>query len=309
MFFEKISSGWLSAASMKALRIKTSSMKRLLFLLPLLCLAFSSCGPFPTCRVEPLYFPMMVDSVSQISRVPQEGGPVHIIYHYGPETRFEPAIIYQNCRIRAMADGEIFSSFQNTTWRDTIVVAVPMNDTYSERQIRVEISLYDHTDEIWGEWSEIFSAVQDALPAHQPQRLNGIEKRDIIVNFNGQNIAIETVNTPSALAFKALLSLGDMSVPVWVANNSISTMRSEWLYNHIPLNPEEINAHEVGEVFYSDGMLWLLNEDVKKASGSIVRIGRIRKNDLQTFNRFCYEGHDDQIMTFSLSEYRHDKTE
>ncbi len=290
-------------------RSRTDYMKHLYFLLPLLCLAFSSCGPFPPFRVEPLYFPMTVDSVAQISRIPQEGGPVRIFYHFGPETRFEPATIFQNYRIRAMADGEFFSSFQNTTWRDTIVVAVPMNDTYSERQIGVEISLYDHTNEIWGEWSEIFSAVQDALPAHQPQRLKDIGKRDIIATFNGQSITIETVDTPSALAFKALLTLGDLSIPVWVANNLITTKRSERLYNHIPLNPEEINAHEVGEVFYSDGMLWLLNENVKKASGSIIRIGHIRKNDLQTFNRFCYEGHDDQIMTFSLSEYRHDKTE
>lgn len=74
------------------------------------------------------------------------------------------------------------------------------------------------------------------------------------------------------------------------------------LRKRIPLNHKEYNAISVGEMrMFDRGYFTIENENLKRGvRGRATLLGRIVKEDRDSFNRFCLDESDGLILTLTL---------
>ena len=113
-------------------------------------------------------------------------------------------------------------------------IVVPCNDTFSERNVKVEISAgktYDRYPEEWGVWQEVFSASQTTTE---------LADKKVVVTKGDVSIALENPDNGSIMPLKSLLNKGALTFDVNVYETLISSvMESDddrILKNYIPLN-------------------------------------------------------------------------
>jgi energy-coupling factor transporter ATP-binding protein EcfA2 len=117
---------------------------------------------------EKHYYDPVVQVKEYEGMIAQEGEVIMIDYVYTEvETKFTQPTACLTFRYRAFIDDEIYSyAIVTGSSNPPLKIVVPCNDTFSERNVKVEISAgktYDRYPEEWGEWQEVFSATQACL--------------------------------------------------------------------------------------------------------------------------------------------------
>lgn len=183
---------------------------------------------------------------------------------------------------------------------------MPWNDSYEQRTVSIEISYdRDYSGKHWTEWEEIYSCNQLGLSNGQTPVLEDLKKRTVALKSKGNTFKMDVADNASGEALKLLLLEGDLSVEMYVADNSMSSMSGDatrLLCERIPLNHKEYKSISVGEVHMIDnGFFSIENENRKRGiSGRATILGRIVKEDRDSFNRFCMDESDGLILTLTL---------
>lgn len=282
-------------------------MKRIFSVLAAIVVA----SVFHACTTE--YFECTVMSPETDEDLPQRGCALKVPFRHYPVTRFQPGEAYQYFRFQAKVDGEVYSyalnpGSVNEDMRDLqyFTAVVPWNDSYEQRAVSIEISYdRDYSGKHWTEWEEIYSCNQLGLSNGQTPVLEDMKKRTVALKSKGNTFKMDVADNASGEALKLLLLEGDLSVEMYVADNSMSSMSGDatrFLCERIPLNHKEYKSISVGEVHMIDnGFFSIENENRKRGiSGRATILGRIVKEDRDSFNRFCMDESDGLILTLTL---------
>jgi hypothetical protein len=184
-------------------------------------------------------------------------------------------------------------------------IVVPCNDTFSERNVKVEISAgktYDRYPEEWGEWQEVFSATQACLAEGASQTTTELADKDVVVTKGDITITLETPANGSIMPLKVLLSKGALTFDVNVYETLISSVMEsddDWiLKNYIPLNHG--TEYQNKAVYMNDrGQLIILNEFTDGDDSPMTMIGTPAKDDVNRFESM-FSGNERQQLTLSL---------
>ena len=175
-------------------------------------------------------------------------------------------------------------------------IVVPCNDTFSERNVKVEISAgktYDRYPEEWGVWQEVFSASQTTTE---------LADKKVVVTKGDVSIALENPDNGSIMPLKSLLNKGALTFDVNVYETLISSvMESDddrILKNYIPLNHG--TEYQNKAVYMNDrGQLIILNEFTDGDDSPLTMIGTPAKDDVSRFESM-FSGNERQQLTLSL---------
>ena len=184
-------------------------------------------------------------------------------------------------------------------------IVVPCNDTFSERNVKVEISAgktYDRYPEEWGVWQEVFSATQACLAEGASQITTELADKKVVVTKGDVSIALETPDNGSIMPLKSLLNKGALTFDVNVYETLISSvMESDddrILKNYIPLNHG--TEYQNKAVYMNDrGQLIILNEFTDGDDSPMTLIGTPVKDDIDKFPTM-FSGDARQQLTLSL---------
>lgn len=225
---------------------------------------------------------------------------------------FQPGVQEQDFRFQAKVNGEVYSYaltpdgvYGDMDWQ-CFTVAVPWNDSFEQRNVSIEISYdSDYSGKHWTEWEEIYSCNQLGLREGQTPVLEKLEKRTVALKSKGKTFKMNIEDNASGQALKVLLLEGDLSFEMYVADNDMSSMPGDatsLLRKRIPLNHKEYNAISVGEMrMFDRGYFTIENENLKRGvRGRATLLGRIVKEDRDSFNRFCSDESDGLILTLTL---------
>lgn len=265
---------------------------------------------FHACTPE--YYECTVMSPEAGEVLPQEGCALKVPFRHYPVTRFQPGSAYQDFRFQAKVNGEVYSYALtpdsvggDMDWQYFTAI-VPWNDSYEQRTVSIEISYdSDYSGKHWTEWEEIYSCNQFGLSNGQTPVLDGLKKRTVALKSKGKTFRMDVADNASGLALKVLLLEGDLSLEMYVADNCMHSMSGDatgLLCERIPLNHKEYKAISVGEVhMYDSGSICIENENRKRGiNGRDTMLGRIVKEDRDSFNRFCMDESDGQVVTLTL---------
>lgn len=255
---------------------------------------------------EYLYDPVV--SIEEYEGViPQEGEIIMIDYVYAQaETKFTPPTAYLTFRYRAFIGDEIYSyAIVTGSSNPPLKIVVPCNDTYSERDVKVEISAgktYDRYPEEWGEWQEVFSATQACLAEGASQTTTGLADKKLVLTKGDISLRLETADNGSIMPLKVLLSKGALTFDVNVYETLISSvMESDddrILKNHVPLNHG--TEYKNKAVYMNDrGQLIIHNDFADGDDLKLTLIGTPSKDDESRFESM-FSGNENQRLILSL---------
>lgn len=256
---------------------------------------------------EKHYYDPVVQIKEYEGQIPQEGEIIMIDYVYEPvETKFTAPTACLTFRYRAFIDDEIYSyAIVTGSSNPPLKIVVPCNDTFSERNIKVEISAgktYDRYPEEWGEWQEVFSATQACLASGESQTTTELADKKIIVTKGDVSIQLETPDNGSIMPLKVLLSKGELTFDVNVYETLISSvMESDddrILKDYVPLNHEA--EYRTKAVYLNDrGQLIIHNDFADGDDKMLTLIGTPAKDDESRFESM-FSGNEKQRLTLSL---------
>jgi len=265
---------------------------------------------FHACTPE--YYECTVMQPETDEVLPQKGCALKVPFRHYPVTRFQPGQAYQDFRFQAKVNGEVYSYALTPDGVDGdmdlqyFTVIVPWNDSYEQRTVSIEIS-YDryYSGRHWTEWEEIYSCNQLGLSNGQTPVLEGLKKRTVALKSNGKTFKMDVADNASGQALKVLLLEGDLSFEMYVADNCMHSMSGDatrLLGERIPLNHKEYKAISVGEMHMFDrGFLIIENDNRKRGiNGRDTMLGRIVKEDRDSFHRFCMDESNGLIVTLTL---------
>lgn len=253
----------------------------------------------------------LYDPVVQINEyegmIPQEGEVIMIDYEYTQvETKFTPPTAYLTFRYRAFIDDAVYSYAVVTgSSYPPLKIVVPCNDTYSERDVKVEISAgkaYDRYPEEWGEWQEVFSATQACLTEGASQTTTDLVDKNIIITKGDVSIPLVSSGNGSIMPLKVLLSKGALTFDVNVYETLISSvMESDddrILKNHVPLNHG--TEYQNKAVYMNDrGQLIIYNDFADGDDSPLTLIGTPARDDVSRFESM-FSGNEKQQLTLSI---------
>ena len=257
---------------------------------------------------EKQYYDPVVQIKEYEGKIPQEGEVIMIDYVYAPvETKFTQPTACLTFRYRAFIDDEIYSyAIVTGSSNPPLKIVVPCNDTFSERNIRVEISAgktYDRYPEEWGEWKEVFSATQACLATGESQTTAGLADRTLVLTIGDVSIPLVTPDSGSIMPLKILLSKGPLTFDVNVYETLISSVMEtdddRILKNHVPLNHDI--EYQNKAVYMSDrGQLIIHNDFTDGDYAPLTLIGTPAKDDVCIFESI-FVGDQMQQLTLSLN--------
>ena len=168
---------------------------------------------------EKHYYDPVVQINEYEGQIPQEGEIIMIDYVYEPvETKFSAPTACLTFRYRAFIDDDIYSyALVVGGSYPPLKIVVPCNDTYSERDIKVEISAgmtYDRYPEEWGEWKEVFSARQACLAPDAGQITADLDDKKVTITKGDLSIPLVASDNGSIMPLKVLLSKGSLTFDV-----------------------------------------------------------------------------------------------
>ena len=284
-------------------------MKRIFSILAAIVVA----SVFHSCGTE--YFECNVMPPESNEVLPQKGCALKVPFKHYPVTRFQPGEARQGFRFQAKVNGEVYSYALTPDGVHTdhtdynlqyFTAVVPWNDSYEQRTVSIEISYdSDYSGKHWTEWEEIYSCNQLGLSDVQLPVLEDLENRTVALKSKGKTFKMDVADNASGQALKVLLLEGDLSFEMDVAYNSMYSMPGDairLLCERIPLNHVEFNAISIGDVYmYDSGRFSIKNENRKRGiDGCDTKLGRIVKEDRDSFHRFCMDESDGLILTLTL---------
>lgn len=256
---------------------------------------------------EKHYYDLEVQVKEYEGMIAQEGEVIMIDYVYTElETKFTQPTACLTFRYRAFIDDEIYSyAIVTGSSNPPLKIVVPCNDTFSERNVKVEISAgktYDRYPEEWGEWQEVFSATQACLAEGASQTTTKLADKKVVVTKGEVSITLETPVNGSIMPLKSLLNKGALTFDVNVYETLISSvMESDddrILRNYIPLNHG--TEYQNKAVYMNDrGQLIILNEFTDGDGSPLTLIGTPVKDDIDKFQTM-FSGDERQQLTLSL---------
>lgn len=265
----------------------------------------------------PLEYDCHIGEIKHEDKIPQEGTVIDIpIYYTLAVTRFQPGEAYQLFRYRALIDGTVYAYAENPFLESSLTqpivesglipVVVPVNDSYEERKITIDISLSTEYDkEKWGEWQTVFTGTQAALSEEEPLLLPDIERRNIQMIFDGLTMSVDLADNASARYLKYILLNNDLKLDMSLADNLMSTTPCDGIdtiIEHVPLNHTSFTKIAKGDIYMDDlGYLTIENETRKRGiHGRQTYIGRISKSSLDNLGIICNSQNYDVWDTYSL---------
>ena len=256
---------------------------------------------------EKHYYDPVVQIKEYEGQIPQEGDVIMIDYVYEPvETKFTAPTACLTFRYRAFIDDDIYSyALVVGGSYPPLKIVVPCNDTFSERNIKVEISAgktYDRYPEEWGEWQEVFSATQACLASGESQTTTELADKKIIVTKGDVSIQLETPDNGSIMPLKVLLSKGELTFDVNVYEALISSViesdDDRILKNYVPLNHG--SEYQSKAVYMNDrGQIIIHNDFTDGDSSPLTLIGTPAKGDIDQFQSM-FTGNEKQMLALSL---------
>ena len=256
---------------------------------------------------EKHYYDPVVQVKEYEGMIAQEGEVIMIDYVYTEvETKFTQPTACLTFRYRAFIDDEIYSyAIVTGSSNPPLKIVVPCNDTFSERNVKVEISAgktYDRYPEEWGEWQEVFSATQACLAEGASQTTTELADKDVVVTKGDISITLETPANGSIMPLKVLLSKGALTFDVNVYETLISSvMESDddrILKNYIPLNHG--TEYQNKAVYMNDwGKIIIHNDFTDGDDSPLTMIGTPAKDDVSRFESM-FSGNEKQRLTLSL---------
>ena len=256
---------------------------------------------------EKHYYDPVVQVKEYEGMIAQEGEVIMIDYVYEQvETKFTPPTACLTFRYRAFIDDEIYSyAIVTGSSNPPLKIVVPCNDTFSERNVKVEISAgktYDRYPEEWGEWQEVFSATQACLASGESQTTTELADKKIIVTKGDVSIQLETPDNGSIMPLKVLLSKGELTFDVNVYETLISSViesdDDRILKNYVPLNHD--NEYQSKAVYMNDrGQIIIHNDFTDGDDSPLTMIGTPAKDDVSRFESM-FSGNEKQRLTLSL---------
>ena len=187
-------------------------------------------------------------------------------------------------------------SIRDRSSNPPLKIVVPCNDTFSERNVKVEISAgktYDRYPEEWGVWQEVFSASQTTTE---------LADKKVVVTKGDVSIALENPDNGSIMPLKSLLNKGALTFDVNVYETLISSvMESDddrILKNYIPLNHG--TEYQNKAVYMNDrGQIIIHNDFTDGDDSPLTMIGTPAKDDVSRFESM-FSGNERQQLTLSL---------
>ena len=256
---------------------------------------------------EKHYYDPVVQIKEYEGQIPQEGEIIMIDYVYEPvETKFTAPTACLTFRYRAFIDDDIYSyAIVVGASYPPLKIVVPCNDTFSERSIRVEISVgktYDRYPEEWGEWKEVFSATQACLAPGESQKTADLADKKIVISKGDVSILLDNPENGSIMPLKVLLSKGSLTFDVNVYETLISSIievdDDRIMRNYVPLNHG--SEYQSKAVYMNDGgQLVILNDFTDGDDLLLTLIGVPAKEDVSMFESM-FAGDERQMMTLSL---------
>ncbi len=256
---------------------------------------------------EKHYYDPVVQVKEYEGMIAQEGEVIMIDYVYTEvETKFTQPTACLTFRYRAFIDDEIYSyAIVTGSSNPPLKIVVPCNDTFSERNVKVEISAgktYDRYPEEWGEWQEVFSATQACLAEGASQITTQLADKKVVVTKGDVSIALENPDNGSIMPLKVLLSKGALTFDVNVYETLISSvMESDddrILKNYIPLNHG--TEYQNKAVYMNDwGKIIIHNDFTDGDDSPLTMIGTPAKDDVSIFESM-FSGNEKQRLTLSL---------
>ena len=256
---------------------------------------------------EKHYYDPVVHVKEYEGMIAQEGEVIMIDYVYTEvETKFTQPTACLTFRYRAFIDDEIYSyAIVTGSSNPPLTIVVPCNDTFSERNVKVEISAgktYDRYPEEWGEWHEVFSATQACLAEGASQTTTELADKKVVVTKGDVSIALETPDNGSIMPLKSLLNKGALTFDVNVYETLISSvMESDddrILKNYIPLNHG--TEYQNKAVYMNDwGKIIIHNDFTDGDDSPLTMIGTPAKDDVSIFESM-FSGNEKQRLTLSL---------
>ncbi len=256
---------------------------------------------------EKHYYDPVVQVKEYEGMIAQEGEVIMIDYVYAQvETKFTTPTACLTFRYRAFINDEIYSyAIVTGSSNPPLKIVVPCNDTFSERNVKVEISAgktYDRYPEEWGEWQEVFFASQACLAEGASQTTTELADRDVVVTKGDISITLETPANGSIMPLKVLLSKGALTFDVNVYETLIfSVMESDddrILKDYVPLNHEA--EYRTKAVYLNDrGQIIIHNDFTDGDDSPLTMIGTPAKDDESRFESM-FSGNERQQLTLSL---------
>ena len=188
---------------------------------------------------------------------------------------------------------------------DTRKFLPSITDTFSERNVKVEISAgktYDRYPEEWGEWQEVFSATQACLAEGASQTTTELPDKKVFVTKGDVSIQLETPGNGSIMPLKVLLSKGELTFDVNVYETLISSViesdDDRILKNYVPLNHG--SEYKSKAVYMNDrGQIIIHNDFTDGDDSPLTMIGTPAKDDVSIFESM-FSCNDRQQLTLSL---------
>lgn len=258
-----------------------------------------------SCEIH--YYDPVVQVKEYEGMIAQEGEVIMIDYVYTEvETKFTQPTACLTFRYRAFIDDEIYSyAIVTGSSNPPLKIVVPCNDTFSERNVKVEISAgktYDRYPEEWGEWQEVFSATQACLAEGASQTTTELADKKVVVTKGDVSIALENPDNGSIMPLKALLNKGELTFDVNVYETLISSViesdDDRILKNYVPLNHG--SEYKSKAVYMNDwGQIIIHNDFTDGDDSPLTMIGIPAKDDVSIFESM-FSGNERQQLTLSL---------
>lgn len=240
-----------------------------------------------------------IKDVPDTGNIPQEGSVVKVHYSYVMvQTKFQPGEYYQPFRYRALVSDMEYSyaeapaAIEHSHEESAFAVAVPRNNSYEQRSVRIDVSLAkSRDDQSWGDWRTVYSGTQDSMDKGRPLRPS-VKDRIICLVFDGMAMEVEEADNESVRCLKDLLLDGEITLEMVVANNGMYTSRCEGtqrLGSGVPLNHTVLKRISKGDIFFTDyGGLSIENVNHKRGVyGHETYIGRLTDKSLETLDGIC----------------------
>lgn len=249
--------------------------------------------------------------------IPQAGAALVFPYEYVVvETKFEPApSYYQDIKYRACVNGIRYSYAENPETRGQhFYIAVPENDTHSERTIRIDISTRyrlrpssstDETAEDWSEWKTLLECEQECLADGQEKVLQDIDNWGINITIGDDTFPISPADNASVTALKAKLLRDDIHLDFHNWKEVIDSRPSNEIISFIPLNHlcEEKIEVRAGDIYMDDcGGITIRLTGFRWLDRYSTYLGTVPESGLKILNDFCKGDITTFQATLSLSK-------
>lgn len=243
--------------------------------------------------------------------IPQEGTTlsVALTYRFDYYTRFEPGYDYKQYRYRVLIDGWTYGYGVVTSEYEIATIPIMANDTHLPAKIVVEGARaleYKDNPEEWDTWHQLYSGIQECLPASEKPKFDALKGARLKVTIDGGSFLFDIKDSGAGEAFKRLIAGREITVPVYV-DDSIwigddpESFRTEAAESIPPDYGRANDRHKAGEIHLEkNGWLSICLKD-REITGYDTLLGTVRSEDLKPLKSLYPGRHRQEQMTMTLS--------